>query len=449
MHHSACQQKSRPEDRRRNVAPQMLARGIAFVAFAALLAWGGWYWGRHEPFTLRVAGGSMAPTLLGQHFLGVCQTCQRDAIAMDATPHKSPPADAKCAFCGDTLVFHDPHVYPGDLVFGITRGHHHQLSSGQMVAIVADSDDTSPLRVKRIAGVAGQTIDVTEGQLTVDGKRLDDQWVDLPTKQLARLLVHEASQTQHDKLAPRWLVPWKTDHDWRHDMNGWQFQSSAPSSWLVYHHCNVYQQGRESAILDDYQYNATLIRQLEPVDRLVLTAGLTVNQPCRVDVRYWLPSRKGWSSDQEPHAAMCQQTILVDPRKHRSSMATTNESLAWFSLESSTTAAIGESQFPANRVATQEEPEPVVSSMMPVAIRVRPLDQHRSGSELQVQIQNLKLWKAVPYRLRRSDDSSLYPLKLRPDEVFVVGDNLPTSIDSRNHGPIARSQIVGVIKLPE
>lgn len=36
--------------------------------------------------------------------------------------------------------------------------------------------------------------------------------------------------------------------------------------------------------------------------------------------------------------------------------------------------------------------------------------------------------------------------KLKKDEYFILGDNSRTSLDSRDYGPVKRSQIVGVVK---
>ena len=55
----------------------------------------------------------------------------------------------------------------------------------------------------------------------------------------------------------------------------------------------------------------------------------------------------------------------------------------------------------------------------------------------------IRVTRSVHYRLRRRDDRSNYPLHLRAGEYFLVGDNVPVSIDSRDFGPVDREWIVG------
>lgn len=55
-----------------------------------------------------------------------------------------------------------------------------------------------------------------------------------------------------------------------------------------------------------------------------------------------------------------------------------------------------------------------------------------------------------PYTITRSvEDGSILYDTIPSDEYFVMGDNRPLSIDSRNYGPVHRTKILGlVITLP-
>ncbi|MEM6979818.1 MAG: S26 family signal peptidase [Planctomycetota bacterium] len=59
-------------------------------------------------------------------------------------------------------------------------------------------------------------------------------------------------------------------------------------------------------------------------------------------------------------------------------------------------------------------------------------------------VKRLRIDRPVASVDHRTDHASRYPIRLASDEWFVVGDNPPTSIDSRQLGPIKTSQIVGV-----
>lgn len=51
---------------------------------------------------------------------------------------------------------------------------------------------------------------------------------------------------------------------------------------------------------------------------------------------------------------------------------------------------------------------------------------------------------AEPY-LRRTDQSSAAPLRLGPDEYYVIGDNRPSSNDSRSWGAVPADLILGKV----
>jgi type IV secretory pathway protease TraF len=48
----------------------------------------------------------------------------------------------------------------------------------------------------------------------------------------------------------------------------------------------------------------------------------------------------------------------------------------------------------------------------------------------------------APSRPRYADEQTI---RLGPDEIFVLGDNLSTSIDSRRMGPVKTSTLDGVV----
>lgn len=85
-----------------------------------------------------------------------------------------------------------------------------------------------------------------------------------------------------------------------------------------------------------------------------------------------------------------------------------------------------------------EVPESVVAAMdaaHPIAIRI---DADAFNEAL------VEVWREIEYRDDKPTGAVSYPLRIKAGEVFVVGDNLPVSVDSRHVGPLPITSILGV-----
>ncbi|MFG0261404.1 MAG: S26 family signal peptidase, partial [Novipirellula sp. JB048] len=76
------------------------------------------------------------------------------------------------------------------------------------------------------------------------------------------------------------------------------------------------------------------------------------------------------------------------------------------------------------------------------------IDANSANDAGKVQLQSLIVQRSVEYRLRRRDSAGMYPLRLKPGECFVVGDNVPISVDSREFGPVPIEDIAGGVRHP-
>ena len=76
---------------------------------------------------------------------------------------------------GDVLVFSDPHPVAG-ADRGLVGGFLHWLGEGVGVAQPQDEDF-----IKRVAAFPGETWEIREGQLYVDGEAIDEPYLKLPT----------------------------------------------------------------------------------------------------------------------------------------------------------------------------------------------------------------------------------------------------------------------------
>jgi signal peptidase I len=160
---------------------------------------------------------------------------------------------------------------------------------------------------------------------------------------------------------------------------------SPQSSRLQYQHLSVYDHGLASPIYDDYPANASLTRRLFPVSRVHVSMAVTVTH----DVVFEFAGNEiPWTSNQKR-----------------------------FSFE---------------------------LSADDVGFSVHSESKHRVNAE----VKDLALDRRIEYRLRPGDDASPYPIKLGRHQYFVLGDNVPISVDSRDFGPIHRNDVYGTVAIP-
>ena len=173
------------------------------------------------------------------------------------------------------------------------------------------------------------------------------------------------------------------DSRWKLDRDG----------WYRYHHIAVYDAGLKSQIYDDYPCNVEVVRKMVPVTDLVVRFRSKSSVAVDATVAFWTED------------GTYQSPVHINPETCID--ITTSEARIRSALE--------------------------LTASNPIAIHV---NQNRS-------LVNWSLWRTVEYRLRRNDDSQHYPITLDDDSFFVVGDNVPISVDSREWGPITRHQIRG------
>ncbi|PAY15663.1 hypothetical protein CKO51_30835 [Rhodopirellula sp. SM50] len=239
--------------------------------------------------------------------------------------------------------------------------------------------------VKRVAAVGGDVVDRVEGRLTVGGQRLEDRLAQRDTDQfLSPALVPVRSQPNH-----------------------WSRDAAVPSR-LVYGHRNPHQADRITPVMDDYPINQTVRRVLNRVDRLVVeirakTPTVGPDAPLRVffyDAEHSMvstTSRGGWARYRDAVAA------------HAAGTAGGSEQLG------------------------------MLDAAHPVAVDL---------DEWQASRYTLHVYREIEYRDDRPSGNVNYPVTVGDEEVFVVGDNVPVSVDSRTLGPLPRTAIEGQVLKP-
>ncbi|GAA4448222.1 hypothetical protein GCM10023156_11100 [Novipirellula rosea] len=237
------------------------------------------------------------------------------------------------------------------------------------------------MRVKRILGLPGDVVSLQQRRLLVNGKRLE-------------MILAEAGGTRKPAFVDVDIDQHRSDSRW--------VRASEPrdSDWLVYHHQSVYEHLRPSEIYDDYPCNVDVIRPLDPVDQLAVTLSLAA--AARVDVAFY-------------------------------SIAGTRLATRHLVANEPLTISVGHAEL-ADSIS--------LTPQTPIAIRVRDeLGQDELGQR--VRLNDLCVRRSVEYRLRRRDSDAMYPLTLKQNECFIVGDNVPISVDSREFGPLSMNNVVG------
>ncbi|KAA5539608.1 signal peptidase I [Roseiconus nitratireducens] len=254
------------------------------------------------------------------------------------------------------------------------------LAIGDVVAI----DWAGKARIKRIAALAGDRLEVREGHLLVNQQRLED------------LLA--ARDDSAFPLRPALVPVASGPTDWR--------RPHPTSPWLVFCYANPHSGGHPTAVMDDYPSNTDVHRRLRPVDRLVLEVTP------EADGRWPSASDEGRVAFfQSGNLAVAPIPISIGSRRISQRAARESTRNDGSDLEAG-----------------------ALSISRPIALRVSP----QVASELQ-----LRVWREIEYRADTASSTVAYPLTVPEGKMFVVGDNVPVSVDSRQWGNIPTNAVTG------
>ncbi len=230
---------------------------------------------------LVVTGGSMAPGLVGEHYHVVCGACGR---SFDCGQESTPDGQrALCSSCGAWCELEPTEVKPGERLFVDRTAFLRGTPKRWDTVVCSLPDDTAALCVKRIVGLPGERITLSDGDLYADGQILRKEWEVL--SDMAIVIDAADYSSKSDSAAPRWRPDFKGSR-WRTTAEGFEIDNVAPSvdsvdpiDWISYHHDQIWRQGDRVArhagpIVDDLAYNQNESRELVTVPDVILACQL-------------------------------------------------------------------------------------------------------------------------------------------------------------------------------
>ncbi|QEG34841.1 Signal peptidase I V [Bythopirellula goksoeyrii] len=371
-----------------------------------------------EPVT--VAGSSMAPTLLGPHASVQCERCQN---GFDVGAEFAAVADeAECPQCGfqkNSLA--ELPVNRGDRLLIDRTAFTYRIPERWEPVVFASPMEEGGLVVKRVVGLPGETIQLRDGELWTNGRLAKKP---LATQRTLRSLVHKETAA-----ANRWRGSGWT---WRN--NSWNCESETDWQWLSYEHPG------KKPITDDSAHNAGLTRRLFEVRDLCLSMRLQTTGNGDFAIRM-NADEKVLEIKLNPSAGTLEYLAgeKILSRKELSTEALRNLQNREVQLELSfcdqqlLVAIEGRVEFIQEKVAEVEfhDPRPLFSV---------------GARNLSVTLCDLQVYRDIYYASREESQGfkePMVPVTLGERDIFVLGDNVPISLDSRHWGPLPLRFLVG------
>lgn len=224
-----------------------------------------------------VSGGSMAPSLFGAHMQWDCSDC-RGSFACDVESLPATGQPAICPRCGHASEVESGRLQPGQRVL-INRSAYSLRKPRRWEAVVLRSpDEPEMLCVKRVVGLPGETLDIRDGDVVINGRVTRKQ----PPVQSALAVAVADEAVAAVRWKPERAGTWTWQENWCTHTAG----RTGAIDWLVYHHAeptapaepeSAESKSAESPILDGSAYDQNESRRLNPVADVFLRCEVRGN----------------------------------------------------------------------------------------------------------------------------------------------------------------------------
>lgn len=433
-------------------ATMLVLIGLVVARLASVVGW---------VTPVRIAGSSMAETLVGAHYRVKCDDCglsfRCDALA--------PPADrtAVCPNCGyKRNSLDDAELRPGERVL-IDRWRTTRRSPlrGEVIALRSPDQDGS-MAVKRVVALPGERWGIRDGDLYINDAISRKSFRELLER---RVLVHDNDHqpTRTKDLPPRWQSS-DTSNRWQPVGTGFVFtpaegdddssNSSANSAesgpaaddavWLRYQHwaCTGANRPRSDAspVLDNDSYNQAANRSLNAQSDIMLSCSVESDP----EGSFAIAARDG---EHHFHVVLDRKqrnVKLIDARNNRVLAEARERPFSDARRLDIAVALCDQQVFVAEGghvlISYPYQRKKVAETLEPLAI---------GGMRGRIQVNQLRVYRDIYYLDPNGTGrpwSSEGPLG--PREMAVLGDNPPLSTDSRHFGGVATSDVVGLVHRP-
>jgi signal peptidase I len=402
-----------------------------------------------------VPTGSMAPTLLGHHSELTCQRCRfQFAVGLD---DEREVAQAVCPNCGQRMPDYPAALDSvGDRVLVQKFLYEFRGPKRWEIAVFHLPADPVQAFVKRVVGLPGEAIRISDGDVYVNGRIARKS---LSEQRATRILVHDSRFEPRDRgQLPRWSFQadasegvcasgWSLqDGRFRHE--GFDQRGPAADDWLIYRHLDP-SLGRYGPVTDFYAYNGGDLRGENEVADLGIEARVTVSESVQ-SLTLALRSGPDRFLVRIPVASNADIELLrndapVELSNCRNPFAGRGHWPRTLTLEASVfdrrvqVAFGGRLLFEPFDYESQVAQAPA-SDESPVALGIR------GGT---ASVSELRIYRDIYYTSRlagipRQSQKRNAEVQLRDDEYFVLGDNSPVSNDSRfwSEGPVVRGALL-------
>ncbi len=375
---------------------------------------------------VRVVGGSMAPALLGQHYRMTCRDC---GWAFPCGADFSPSSgQTVCPNCGSRDIESRTRETRGQRVFVNKWSLRFRDPRRWEMVAARDPDDSSRWVVKRAIGLPGETVEIRDGDVFIDGQVARKP---LSYRRTMAAVVHDDRFRRDKQGQGEWAGRWTPAAEqtaWMATATGYRFDgknnrvtAADEVDWLNYRHVAscLPRPEQEMPFTDHNGYNQSLTRELNQVSDVYITGTCTLSGEGVFVVRYF-DGHQTWTTQVSPKERKVE--LLCDEIPIADAAADTTWDRRQFSF-----GVCDQSVF------FQIEDRAVVRHLFratgPARQRAFPLAM--GAKNLTAEIDDVVIWRDVFYT-HPVRSGAPWRRSLGRDEFLLLGDNSPVSEDGRH-----------------